>query len=172
MSFKIYRNIFTPDTCAELIDLVPALSENFTTFAGIESTRKVESSKRSDVPFYLHQLSAVESQKYCDIIYSHVPNVRATAFRIMHYPRGSCIRDHRDTWSDIDGESNSGMIIQLNDPRSYKGGYLAIEREFINLDIGDGVYYGYENTHGVSTIKESERWILNVRMFTEDYAGI
>ena len=147
--------------------MVPTLSENFTTFAGIESPRIVESTKRSDVPFYLHQLSTVESQKYCDMIYSHIPNVRATAFRIMHYPTGSCIRDHRDTWSDIDGESNSGLIIQLNDPRSYKGGYLAIEREFINLDVGDGVYYGYEHLHGVSTVKESDRWILNVRMMTE-----
>lgn len=166
MSFKIYRNIFTPEICAELINMVPTLSENFTTFAGIETLRRLESTRRSDVAFYLNQLSEAESQKYCDMIYSHIPCVKATAFRIMHYPTGSCIRDHRDAWSPIDGESNSGLIIQLNDPNTYKGGYLAIEREFINLDIGDGVYYGYENLHGVSTIKESERWILNVRLLT------
>ena len=167
MSFKVYKNIFTPQICAELINMVPTLSKNFTTFAGVETTRKLESTRRSDIAFYLNQLSESESQKYCDMIYSHIPNVRATAFRIMHYPTGSCIRDHRDTWAAIDGESNSGLIIQLNDPNSYEGGYLAIEREFINLDIGDGVYYGYEDLHGVSTIKESDRWILNVRMFTE-----
>lgn len=166
MSFKVYKNIFTPQICAELINMVPTLSENFTTFAGVETTRKLESTRRSDIAFYLNQLSESESQKYCDMIYSHIPNVRATAFRIMHYPSGSCIRDHRDTWAPIDGESNSGLIIQLNDPNSYEGGYLAIEREFINLDVGDGVYYGYENLHGVSTIKKSERWILNVRMLT------
>jgi predicted 2-oxoglutarate/Fe(II)-dependent dioxygenase YbiX len=167
MSFKIYRNIFTPDTCAELIDMVPALSENFTSFAGVETLRKLESTRRSEVAFYLNQLSEAESQKYCDMIYTNIPNVRATAFRIMHYPTGSCIREHRDSWAEIDGESNSGLIIQLNDPRSYKGGYLTIEKEFVGLDVGDGVYYGYENLHGVTTIKESERWILNVRMFTE-----
>lgn len=167
MSFKIYRNIFTPEICAELIDMVPALSENYTTFAGIQTTRKLESTRRSDIAFYLHQLSEVESQKYCDMIYSCIPNVKATAFRIMHYPTGSCIRDHRDTWTAIDGKSNSGLIIQLNNPRSYKGGYLAIERQFIDLDIGDGVFYGYEDLHGVTTIKESDRWILNVRMLTE-----
>lgn len=167
MSFKIYRNIFTPDTCAELIDMVPALSENFTSFAGAETLRKLESTRRSEVAFYLNQLSEAESQKYCDMIYTNIPNVRATAFRIMHYPTGSCIREHRDSWAEIDGESNSGLIIQLNDPRSYKGGYLTIEKEFVGLDVGDGVYYGYENLHGVTTIKESERWILNVRMFTE-----
>jgi predicted 2-oxoglutarate/Fe(II)-dependent dioxygenase YbiX len=147
--------------------MVPTLSENFTSFAGIETLRKLESTRRSEVAFYLNQLSEAESQKYCDMIYTHIPNVRATAFRIMHYPTGSCIRDHHDTWGVIDGESNSGLIIQLNDPRSYKGGYLTIEREFVNLDVGDGVYYGYEDLHGVTTIKESERWILNVRMFTE-----
>lgn len=167
MSFKIYRKIFTPDICAELIDMVPALSENFTSFAGIETLRKLESTRRSEVAFYLNQLSEAESQKYCDMIYTNIPNVRATAFRIMHYPTGSCIREHRDSWAEIDGESNSGLIIQLNDPRSYKGGYLTIEKEFVGLDVGDGVYYGYENLHGVTTIKESERWILNVRMFTE-----
>ena len=167
MSFKIYRNIFTPDTCAELIDMVPALSENFTSFAGAETLRKLESTRRSEVAFYLNQLSEAESQKYCDIIYTNIPNVRATAFRIMHYPTGSCIREHRDSWAEIDGESNSGLIIQLNDPRSYKGGYLTIEKEFVGLDVGDGVYYGYEDLHGVTTIKESDRWILNVRMFTE-----
>ena len=167
MSFKIYRHILTPEIRAELIDMVPTLSENFTSFAGVETLRKLESTRRSEVAFYLNQLSEVESQKYCDMIYSHIPNVRATAFRIMHYPPGSCIRDHWDTWASIDGESNSGLIIQLNDPRSYKGGYLTIEREFINLDVGDGVYYGYENLHGVTTIKESERWILNVRLLTE-----
>jgi hypothetical protein len=144
--------------------MVPTLSENFTSFAGIETLRKLESTRRSEVAFYLNQLSEVESQKYCDMIYSHIPDVKATAFRIMHYPTGSCIRDHRDTWGVLDGESNSGLIIQLNDPRSYKGGYLAIEREFIDLDVGDGVYYGYEDLHGVTTIKESERWILNVRL--------
>lgn len=167
MSFKIYRNIFTSDTCAELIDMVPALSENFTSFAGVETLRKLESTRRSEVAFYLNQLSEAESQKYCDMIYTNIPNVSATAFRIMHYPPGSCIRDHRDTWGVLDGESNSGLIIQLNDPRSYKGGYLTIEREFVDLDVGDGVYYGYEDLHGVTTIKESDRWILNVRMFTE-----
>lgn len=147
--------------------MVPTLSENFTTFAGVETPRKLESTRRSEVAFYLHQLSEQESQKYCDMIYAQIPNVKATAFRIMHYPPGSCIRDHRDGWTPIDGESNSGFIVQLNDPRSYKGGYLAIERQFIDLDVGDGVYYGYEDMHGVSTIKESNRWILNVRMFTE-----
>lgn len=148
--------------------MVPTLSEDFTTFAGVETPRKLESTRRSDVAFYLHQLSEVESQKYCDMIYSCIPDVKATAFRIMHYPTGSCIRDHYDSWTPIDGESNSGLIIQLNDPRSYKGGYLAIEREFIDLDIGDGVFYGYEHLHGVSTIKESDRWILNLRLFAEE----
>ena len=147
--------------------MVPTLSENFTSFAGVETIRKLAPPGRSDIAFYLNQLSESESQKYCDMIYSHIPNVRATAFRILYYPPGSCIIDHRDTWAKIDGESNSGLIIQLNDPNSYEGGYLAIEREFINLDIGDGVYYGYENLHGVSTIKKSERWILNVRLFAE-----
>lgn len=164
---QIIRNLFTKEICQELIDLVPSLSETFITFAGVETPRKLESTRRSEVAFYLHQLSEVESQKYCDIIYSRIPNTKVTAFRIMHYPPGSCIRDHRDGWTPIDGESNSGLIVQLNDPRSYKGGYLSIEREFIDLDIGDGVYYGYEDLHGVTTIKESDRWILNVRMFTE-----
>lgn len=168
MSFKIHRNIFTPEICAELIDMVPALSDNFTTFTGIETSRKLNLSKRwFHVVSHLTQLSESESQKYCDLIYSHIPNVRVTSFRIIQYPTGSCARDHYDGWYPIDGESNSGLIIQLNDPRSYKGGYLAIEREFINLDVGDGVYYGYEHLHGVSTVKESERWILNVRMLTE-----
>jgi predicted 2-oxoglutarate/Fe(II)-dependent dioxygenase YbiX len=75
--------------------------------------------------------------------------------------------DHCDSWSEIDGESNSGLIVQLNDPRTYKGGYLNIEREYIDLNPGDGVHYGYEHLHGVSKIKEAERWILSVRLYEE-----
>jgi hypothetical protein len=167
MSFKIYRNIFTPEICAELIAMVPTLSENFTSFTGIETPRKINSTILSDVALYLYQLSEVESQKYCDMIYSVIPDVAASAFRILHYPLGSHIRQHHDAWGKKDGESNSGLIIQLNDPQSYKGGYLTIGGEFIDLDVGDGVYYGYEDLHGVTTIKESNRWTLNVRLLTE-----
>ncbi len=165
---QIIRNLFTKEICQELIDLVPSLSETFTTFAGAETPRKLESTRRSDVAFYLHQLSEQESQKYCEIIYSRIPNVKATAFRIMQYPTGSCIRDHQDGWSPIDGESNSGLIVQLADPKTYKGGHLVVEGEYMDLDVGDGVYYDYSAVHGVKTIKESERWILNVRLFTEN----
>jgi predicted 2-oxoglutarate/Fe(II)-dependent dioxygenase YbiX len=155
--------------------MVPALSTSYTTFAGIETPRILESTRSSDVKrhygstvtFYMHQLSKVESQKYCDLIYSHIPNVTTTAVRIMHYPTGSCMTDHLDGWSEIDGESNSGLIVQLNDPQSYMGGYLNIEREFIDLNVGDAVHYGYEHLHGVSKIKESERWILSVRLYEE-----
>ena len=167
MSFEIYKNILTKEMCQELIDMVPTLSDNFITFTGVEVSRIIEPANRSPTAFYLHQLSEQESQKFCDVIYARIPNVKATAVRIIQYPAGSCILDHLDSWREIDGESNSGLIIQLNDPRSYRGGYLNIEREFIELDVGDGVYYGYEHVHGVSTVKDSERWVLNVRLYEE-----
>jgi predicted 2-oxoglutarate/Fe(II)-dependent dioxygenase YbiX len=68
---------------------------------------------------------------------------------------------------DEEGETNFGLIVQLNDPNSYKGGFLTIENELIALNVGDGVIYSYDEKHGVKTIKESDRWILNVRMFIE-----
>jgi hypothetical protein len=166
MSFKIHRNIFTPEICAELIDMVPALSENVVTFAGVETARR-RIGISEPVLCYLHQLSEIESQSYCDIIRMCIPNIKIVAFRIIQYPIGSSIRDHYDGPRSIDGDSNSSLIVQLSDPRSYKGGYLNIEREFIDLGVGDGVQYGYQTMHGVSTIKESERWVLNVRLYEE-----
>ncbi len=166
--YQIYRNVLTKEMCQELIDMVPTLSEKFITFTGVEAPRKLEPANRSPVTFYLHQLSQQESQKYCDAIYSKIPNVRATAFRVIQYPTGSCIREHLDWWREIDGESNTGLIVQLADPRSYKGGHLVIENEFVDLDVGDAVCYDYSALHGVKTIKESERWILNVRLYKED----
>jgi len=161
---EIYRNIFTPAICQELIEMTPALSEEYDTFAGVRTKRKLTSSRRSPVTFFLHQLSETESQKYCDIIYDRIPNTKTTAFRIMQYPVGSCIKDHYDTWHPIDGHSNTGLIIQLNDPNSYSGGQLTIQGRKINLDIGDGVLYDYSRIHGVTTIEGSERWILNLRV--------
>lgn len=161
---EIYRNIFTPAICQELIEMTPALSEEFDTFAGVRTKRIIINTKWSSVAFFLHQLSETESQKYCDIIYDRIPNTKTTAFRIMQYPVGSCIKNHYDTWRPIDGHSTTGLIIQLNDPNSYSGGQLTIQERKINLDIGDGVLYDYSRIHGVTTIESSERWILNLRM--------
>lgn len=164
---KVIRNLFTPEICKELVEMTSDLSETFISFQGVEARRKILSDRRSPIPFFLHQLSKEESRKYCDIIQEALPNTHATSFRIMNYPTGSCIRDHVDTWQAMDGESNSGLIVQLVDPASYKGGFLSIENEFIDLKLGDAVYYSYDCVHGVKTIKEGERWILNVRMMTE-----
>ena len=144
--------------------MTPALSEEFDTFAGVRTKRIIINTKWSSVAFFLHQLSETESQKYCDIIYDRIPNTKTTAFRIMQYPVGSCIKNHYDTWRPIDGHSTTGLIIQLNDPNSYSGGQLTIQERKINLDIGDGVLYDYSRIHGVTTIESSERWILNLRM--------
>lgn len=161
---RIIRDILTPDVCQELIELAPTLDDNFETFAGGTGKRKIVNGKWSPIPFNLYRLTLEESNKYCEIIAQHLSGYEITSFRVMHYPPGSFISDHYDAWLPEEGESHAGMIVQLNDPNSYKGGYLTIENELISLAVGDGVIYDYSELHGVKTVKESDRWISNIRL--------
>lgn len=164
---RIVRNILSPDICQELIDVTPNLSDQFTTFSGNNGKRIIINNKWSPVPFNLHRWTPEESKKYCDILNELLPEYKIISFRVIQYPPGSFISNHYDAWLEEEGESDSGLIIQLNNPTTYKGGYLTIENELIPLQAGDGVIYDYSELHGVKTVKESDRWILNVRMFTE-----
>jgi hypothetical protein len=167
----IIKNILTPQICQELIDKTPTLDDNFITFANKNGKRKIVNGKWSPVPFNLYRWTMEESEKYCDIICDiicdEIVKYQITSFRVIHYPPGSFISDHHDAWMPEESESDSGLIIQLNDPTSYVGGYLTIENQYIPLGVGDGVIYNYSEMHGVRAVKESDRWILNVRMFTE-----
>ena len=164
---RTIRNIFSPDICQELIDLTPTLSDEFTTFSGNAGKRIIVNGKWSPVPFNLHRWTIEESKKYCDILNQALPEYEIVSFRVMNYPPGSFISNHHDAWMPEEGESDSGLIIQLNDPSSYKGGYLTVENQHIPLQVGDGVVYDYSELHGVKTVKESDRWILNVRLKTK-----
>lgn len=164
---RIIRNIFTPEICQELIAATPKLPDRFVTFAGNNGKRTIVNGKWSPVPFNLHRWTIEESAKYCEIINEVLTGYTIVSFRVIHYPPGSFISDHHDAWMEEESESDSGLIIQLNDPNSYKGGYLTIEGELIPLLVGDGVIYDYSELHGVKTVKESDRWILNVRLFAE-----
>jgi predicted 2-oxoglutarate/Fe(II)-dependent dioxygenase YbiX len=170
---RIIRNLLIPEICQKLIVTTPVLDENFVTFTGESGKRKIVNDKWSPVPFNLYRWSIKESSKYCKIINDALPDYTIKSFRVINYPPGSFISDHHDYWMKEEGETDSGLIVQLNDPNSYKGGYLTIENELIALDVGDGVVYSYAEKHGVKTVKESDRWILNVRMTTEKYdAGV
>jgi predicted 2-oxoglutarate/Fe(II)-dependent dioxygenase YbiX len=164
---RIVRNLLTPEICQELIEKTPALTENFVTFTGESGKRKIVNSKWSPVSFNLYRWTIDESLNYCKNISEAIPECIIKSFRVINYPPGSFISDHYDAWMDEEGETNFGLIVQLNDPNSYKGGFLTIENELIALNVGDGVIYSYDEKHGVKTIKESDRWILNVRMFIE-----
>lgn len=63
-----------------------------------------------------------------------------------------------------DGESNTGLIIQLTDPNFYKGGYLRMSNELIELNKGDAVLYSYDTPHEVTKIKSGDRWIASIRL--------
>ena len=161
------RNLFTPEICQELISETSKLGEDFVTFAGNKGKRTIINGKWSPVPFNLHRWTIEESKKYCEILSEALPEYEIVSFRVMNYPPGSFISNHHDAWMPEEGESDSGLIVQLNDPSSYKGGYLTIENEYIPLEVGDGVVYHYAELHGVKTVKESDRWILNVRLKTK-----
>lgn len=118
--------------------------------------------------YIFHKLLCEEMEPFTSIIEKHVPNKTIASLRSLQYLEGSAIRRHKDAPSEVYGDSDSGLIILLTPPSEYKGGELIMNKTLMDLNVGDGVVYDYSIEHEVKKIKEGERWILNVRLLTED----
>ena len=82
----------------------------------------------------------------------------------MHYPPGAMIGRHTDTYMEQDGVSDTGLIVQLTDSKLYKGGYLRMSNEIMELNKGDAVLYSYDTPHEVTKVKQGDRMIASIRM--------
>lgn len=156
---KYHRRILTAKQCQHIIDLVPTLSKNVTTFAN-ETVERLHVSPEWNYNFY--RLAKDEVLEHIESIESQIP-FTITSFRVMHYPTGAMIGEHNDSWHPIDGPSDCGMTIQLNSPIDYTGGDFYMNSKATNLDIGDGIFYTYDEPHYVKKILDGERWIVSLR---------
>lgn len=163
MEYEIYRSVFPKDICNELISVISqGLSEKVECFGGQVLPRL---QVNPDWAYNFYRLSKTESSKYCDFIKQVLPNAHISSFRIMHYPPGTKLGRHTDgSGLRGDEESNSGFIVQLNDPKSYVGGHLLMDSNIIDLEVGDGVFYKYSVPHEVKLVRKSDRWISNLRL--------
>ena len=159
---KIFRNIFTNKQCENLKKFLKTdLSEKIKTNTGAIVTRTYLNEKWQ---YYFSRLLDSETIEYQNAIYSKIKNYEIVSFRTMHYPPGAMIGRHTDTYMEQDGESDTGLIIQLTEPNSYKDGHLRMSNEIIELNQGDGVLYSYNTPHEVTKIKTGNRWIASIRM--------
>lgn len=164
MEYKVFKSVFPREICEELIKSVPELSEDYDSFSGEILKRK---QINHDWAYNFYRLSRPESEKYSKYILTVLPNVEVASFRVLHYPPGTKLGKHLDGPTlNGDNFSNSGFIVQLNDPRSYLGGHLLMDGNLIDLDIGDGVYYSYSVPHEVKLVRKSDRWISNIRLLS------
>lgn len=161
MTVRRVANVFSEEICARLIALVKDASPEYESFSGKIVDRVTVNVRWSEIPFFLYRLSYAESKEFLDLLEPHLDGGVITSFRVMHYPVGSRIGRHTDGWAPEDGESNRGIIVKLND--NYKGGELIISKTLVDANIGDAVFYDYTMPHEVKTIKDGERWVVNVR---------
>lgn len=171
---KVLKNIFTEEQCDSLIETVSSntLSKKIITNSGEERTRTYLNDKWQ---YYFTRLLRKDIQEHFDIINQTLIGYDIISFRTMHYPQGALIGRHTDAWMQEDGESNTGLIIQLTDPNFYKGGHLRMwqndwegRNELMELDKGDAVLYSYDTPHEVSKIKSGDRWIASIRLLIDD----
>ena len=159
---KLLGQIFSDEVCENIIRTTTGLSDQVVTFSGEVTERLIVNNKWSDVPFNFYRFSQHEAQPYLDLLKPHVPpGTQFSSMRVMHYPAGACIGQHQDGWSECDGESDSGLIVRLND--KFTGGRLFFGGRLIHLAKGEGVLYHYSELHEVKPVKTGERWIVNFR---------
>ncbi len=160
---KVLKNIFTEQQCDSLIETVSSntLSEKIISNSGEKMSRAYLNEKWQ---YFFTRLFRKEIQEHFDIINQSLIDYDIVSFRTMHYPKGASIGRHTDSYMKQDGESNTGLIIQLTEPNVYKGGYLRMSNELIELNKGDAVLYSYDTPHEVTKIKSGDRWIASIRL--------
>ena len=159
MAATQFKDVLPKAICEELIATVPNMSEMFESFSGQVLPRK---EINRDWSYNFYRISKDEASSYFKYIEAILPNAEIKSFRLIHYPPKTRIGLHRDGWMESDGESNHGLIIQLNDPQSYKGGHLMVNNIMMNMNIGDATLYHYSDPHEVKMVKSGNRWIANL----------
>ena len=156
---KYFRNVLDADQCESLIKMLPGLPEKVETGSG-KIIDRLHISPQWNYNFYrlgreevLDIIKIVEAKISADIV----------SFRIMHYPAGASIGAHVDSWHPVDGPSDCGMTIQLNNPKNYVGGEMLMNHTVTDLDQCDGISYTYDEPHEVKKIRFGERWIASLR---------
>ena len=164
MQMEYFRNILTEKQCNDIIDLRNVYtSAEVNTFAGVERPRAEHN--HQGMTFY--RFDKTEVQEHVDIFEKRFAG-QVTLFRVIQYPVGSAMEKHLDGWQQKDGESNHGVVIQLNPQESYKGGqFILTKTNLIELNPGDGMLFHYKYQHQVKKIREGERWVLNIRVKME-----
>ena len=160
---QVYKNFLAEDECQEIIDFTTkeTLSEKVKTTTGAEITRQYQSPRWK---YIFTRIQLAELQKYVDKINNTIPSHEVTSIRTLEYPAGALMGRHNDAALPEEGGSDTGFIIQLTHPDLYKGGYLIMAKEVMELNQGDAVLYYYATPHRVTKIKNGTRIICNVRL--------
>jgi predicted 2-oxoglutarate/Fe(II)-dependent dioxygenase YbiX len=130
-------------------------------------------SERHAVSIVGHLLVSSFTQKEIEPIWSKVKNtisaqlgcdIELAYARILKYNKTCFIQKHLDTYRpEYQKESDISLILQLNDPNDYVGGAMIVNKQLIELQPGDAVYYTYDEVHEVKVIKSGIRYVLNLR---------
>jgi len=159
---KVIKNILNTSQCDDLISLLNSkLSDNVVTSTGETVLRTYLNEKWK---YFFTRYNSSEVSVFCEAIQKILPDYDIVSFRTMHYPPGAMIGRHTDTYMEQDGVSDTGLIIQLTDTKLYKGGYLRMSNEIMELNKGDAVLYSYDTPHEVTKVKHGDRMIASIRM--------
>ena len=160
---RIHKNLLTKNECQEIIALISSetLSEKIKTLTGAEITRTYINEQWG---YTFTRLGPPEAQKYIDKINNIFPDYTVVSLRTLRYPYKAHMGQHTDAPLPAEGNSNAGLIIQLTDPKMYKGGGLFMGNELIELEQGDSALYSYTTPHRVTQILKGIRIVCNVRL--------
>ena len=82
--------------------------------------------------------------------------------RVLKYNQTCAIPNHLDSHAEGQ-DSDLSVIIQITDSAQYRGGDMIVSKQLMDLELGDMVFYTYDEPHEVKPIKEGIRYVINLR---------
>ena len=93
-----------------------------------------------------------------------LPDYEVVYCRVLKYNKGCYIDPHVDEYSQGQQASNHSLIIQLNDPETFAGGHVGVNKSQHYLEQKDAILYNYNEEHYVTPIRKGIRYVINLRL--------
>ena len=168
--YHLAKNAVSADTISEVFDFYKNCT-NQITLNGADRDRHYASTLGHFMITEMHEHEVPELwpqvKQAIQAATGYTPELCYT--RMLKYNRTCFIQNHVDTYAkNAQLASNVSVVIQASDPSEYRGGELIVEKRLLDMQLGDMVFYTYENYHEVKPIKEGTRYVINIRCYIKE----
>ena len=171
----IYKgNIFTPEECKEIRELVTN-SENIALAAQVKEDTKVFYRNSITLDWDISHLTETEwiFHRITDWSNTQVSTIKRPnkELYILEYLKGHYLERHNDVWENYNKRAWT-FVAQLSEPSNYKGSETLIysdnQIDKIDLEIGSCILFESKLDHEVTKVLEGSRYALVMCYESED----